>query len=356
MIRQMAMGIGLVALIAAPGVAQPRPLKVLVLYDMEGVTGATSVRHTSYDEKAEYEAARQSLTADVNAAVAGLKAAGATEIIIVDGHGSGNATGPDVLVEQLVAPARMISRERPFDIYMDSYDQSFDGIVAVGMHAGAGNEAGFLSHTYTFEDVQYKVNGIPFNESMILAMGGARYRIPLIMVSGDDQLGLEVKRFLPWAKYAVVKKALGRSKADPLPREEVSRRIEEAAREALLALGAMRLPEFTFPPFRFALTFQDEQQAQAVAWLPGAETASDPATIQIRTSDFEDGYRRSLQMIRAAGLVSRVQALQRVINAQPNSHTINREIGQYVDDRWLNLLPPSKPAGAAAPQRYWGAR
>jgi len=68
MIRQMAMGIGLVALIAAPGVAQPRPLKVLVLYDMEGVTGATSVRHTSYDEKAEYEAARQSLTADVNAA------------------------------------------------------------------------------------------------------------------------------------------------------------------------------------------------------------------------------------------------------------------------------------------------
>jgi len=356
MIRQLAMRLGLVALIAAPGMPQPRPLKVLVLYDMEGVTGATSVRHTGYDEKAEYQSARQSLTADVNAAVAGLKAGGATEIIIVDGHGSGNTTGPDVLVEQLVVPARMISRERPFDIYMDSYDQSIDAIVAVGMHAGAGNEAGFLSHTYTIEDVQYKVNGIPFNESMILAMGGARYRIPLIMVSGDDQLGLEVKRFLPWAKYAVVKKALGRSKAESLPREDVSRRIEEAAREAISSLEAMRLPEFTLPPFRFALTFQDEQQAQAVAWLPGAVAASDPATIQIRTTDFEDGYRQSLQMIRAAGLVSRVQALQRVINTQPNSQTISQEIGQYVDDRWLNLLPPPKPAGTAAPQRYWGAR
>jgi len=356
MFRQLALGLGLVALIAAPGTPQPRPLKVLVLYDMEGVTGATSVRHTSYDEKAEYEAARQSLTADVNAAIEGLKAGGAAEIIVVDGHGSGNTTGPDVLVEQLVAPAKMISRDRPFDIYMDSYDQSLDGIVAVGMHAGAGNEAGFLSHTYTIEDVQYKVNGIPFNESMILAMGGARYRIPLIMVSGDDQLGLEVKRFLPWAKYAVVKNALGRSKAEPLPRDEVSRRIAEAAREAISALEAMRLPEFTSPPFRFALTFQDEQQARAVAWQPGAETGPDPATIQIRTSDFEDGYRQSLRMISAAGLVSRVQALQRVVNAQPNSQALNREIGQYVDDRWLNLLPPPKLAGTAVPQQYWGAR
>jgi D-amino peptidase len=356
MFRQLAAGLGLVALIAAPGVPQPRPLKVLVLYDMEGVTGATSVRHTSYDGKADYEEARQSLTADVNAAVAGLKAGGAAEITIVDGHGSGNTTGPDVLVEQLVAPAKMISRDRPFDIYMDSYDQSVDGIVAVGMHAGAGNEAGFLSHTYTIEDVQYKVNGIPFNESMILAMGGARYRIPLIMVSGDDQLGLEVKRFLPWAKYAVVKKALGRSKAEPLPREEVSRRITEAARGALSALETMRFPECASPPFRFALTFQDEQQAQAVAWLPGTETTPDPATIQIRTSDFEDGYRKSLGMIRAAGLVSRVQVLQRVVNTQPNSQTINQQIGQYVDDRWLNVLPPSKPAATAAPQRYWGAR
>jgi len=55
----------------------------------------------------------------------------------------------------------MISRDRPFDIYMDSYDQSVDAIVAVAMHAGAGNPAGFLSHTYTIEDIQYRVNGTP---------------------------------------------------------------------------------------------------------------------------------------------------------------------------------------------------
>lgn len=89
----------------------------------------------------------QSLTADVNAAIAGLKAAGATEIVVVDGHGSGNTEGPDVPENQLLAPARMIAREAPFDTYMDSYDHSVDAIVAVAMHAGVGNQVGFLSHT-----------------------------------------------------------------------------------------------------------------------------------------------------------------------------------------------------------------
>jgi hypothetical protein len=51
------------------------------------------------------------------------------------------------------------SRDRPFDIYMDSYDQSVDAIVAIAMHAGAGNRSGFISHTYTMEDVEYRVNG-----------------------------------------------------------------------------------------------------------------------------------------------------------------------------------------------------
>src|SRR5207248_1872514 len=130
------------------------------------------------------------------------KAAGATDIVIVDGHGSGNGTGPDVLEDQLQPPARVQYRDTPFDIYMDSYDHSFDALVAVGMHAGAGNRQGFLSHTFTFEDVEYKVNGTPFNESMLLAMGAGRLKIPLIAVSGDDQLEKEIRRSMPWVQYA----------------------------------------------------------------------------------------------------------------------------------------------------------
>jgi len=340
--------------LAAPAVAQQRPLKVLVLYDMEGVSGATDVKHVSFLHSAEYAEGRKSLTADVNAAIAGLKAAGATEIVVVDGHGSGNTTGPDVLEDQLRAPARMIAREGPFDIYMDSYDHSVDAILAVAMHAGVGNQAGFLSHTYSSEDIDYRVNGMPFNESMILAMGAARLKIPLIMVSGDDQLEKELRRNLPWVRYATVKHAVDRSKAEALGREEVSRRIETAAREALQALQAARLPEFP-GPYRFALTFQDQTQAENAALAPGAELQPNGLTVQIRAQDFEEGYRKSLRLIGLAGMAGRAAAVQAVLAAQPNAGTLRLAVDGWLADRWLNRLP-SPPTAAAGKRPYWGAR
>src|SRR5947208_3667083 len=172
--------------------AAQKPLKVMVLFDMEGVSGATEFRHTSFAHPNEYAQGRQSLTADVNAAIAGVKAAGATQIVVVDGHGSGNNTGPDVLEDQLLAPAKVQYRDKPFDIYMDSYDPSFDAIVAVGMHAGADNRQGFLSHTYTFEDVEYRVNGVPFNETMILAMDAPRMKGPVFDATAHAGLRREL--------------------------------------------------------------------------------------------------------------------------------------------------------------------
>ena len=47
-IRSFMVMILAIFLITAIGQTQRRPLKVLVLYDMEGVTGATSAKHVSY--------------------------------------------------------------------------------------------------------------------------------------------------------------------------------------------------------------------------------------------------------------------------------------------------------------------
>lgn len=341
--------------IVPTGLSQRRPIKVLLLFDMEGVSGATDFKHTSFSHPAEYAEGRKSLTADVNAAIAGLKAAGATEIVVVDGHGSGNITGPDVLEDQLLPPAKMLYRDAPFDIYMDSYDHSFDAIAAVGMHAAAGNSVGFLSHTYTFEDIEYKINGVPFNESMILAAGAARLKIPLIMVSGDDQLEKEIRRAMPWIKYASIKHAVDRSKAEALPREEASRRIEAAAREGLEGLAEAKLPDW-HGPYRFSLTFQDEPQARAAALVPGAELLANPVSVQIRANDFEEGYRLSLRLISLAGIVARGDAARAVLNAQPNAAQLRMSTTDWLYDRFLNRLTQQAAGTAGARQRYWGAR
>ena len=355
--KKLVLALACALVLLASGMSPQKPLKVLVLYDMEGVSGASSVRHTNFGADPEYTEGRKSLTADVNAAIAGLKAAGATEIIVCDGHGSGNSQGPDVFEAELLAPAKMISRDRPFDIYMDSYDQSFDAIVAIAMHAGAGNPDGFISHTYTVQDVQYRLNGTPFNETMILAMGAARFGIPVIMVSGDDQFEKEVRRYLPWAKYAAGKKAMGRAKAEPFPREEVSRRIETAAREALLGLASAKLFDGFPGPYRFALTFQDAAQAETAAELHGAKLLDDGVSVEVRTTDFEEGYGASLKLISIAGLVGRMQAMQAVVAAQPNAKELTDAVRKSVRDRWFDPKSfPSAGGASGTPQRYYGAR
>ena len=346
----------LFATLSSSAFAQQRPLKVLLLYDMEGVSEAVVHKHTSFAYPAEYAVGRASLTADVNAAIVGLKAGGATEIVVVDGHGSGNANSPDVLEDQLIAPARMGYRDTPFDIYMDSYDHSFDAIVAVAMHAGAGNPTGFLSHTYTFQDVEYKVNGVPFNESMILAAGAARVKVPLIMVSGDDQLEKEVRRTMPWIRYATVKHAVDRGKAESVGREEASRRIEAAAREALQRLADAKIPDWP-GPYRFALTFQDDAQARLAALVPGASQIANTLAVQIRAGDFEEGYRLSTQLISFAGSAATLSARAAVINAQPNAAQLRQSITDWTYDRFLDRLPPVVPSAMpAARLRFWGAR
>ncbi len=333
--------------------APSRPLRVMILADMEGAAGIDDYRMTTVDHPERYAEGRRQVTADVNAAVAGLKAAGVTDIVVIDGHGSGNAREPDVLETELASPARIGFRETSFDIYMDGYDHSVDAIVAVGMHAGAGNRKGFLSHTYTFEDVGYHVNGVPFNESMILALGAARLGIPVIAVAGDDQLESEMRRTMPWVKYATVKLAVDRGKATLLPRAEASRRIEVAVREAVQQLPQMKLPAWP-GPYRITLTFQDEAQARNPLLLAGAEPWYSPLQAQVRGADFEEAYRRSILAMRLAGHIATIASLGATLNAQPDAARLNTAEADWTYARFLDPQA-TVPAGATRP-RFWGAR
>jgi D-amino peptidase len=346
----------LIALFVIPIVllAQPsRGPKVLLLYDMEGITAADEYRKTTFAHPVQYAEGRRSLTDDVNAAIRGLKAGGASEVVVVDGHGSGNSAEPDILVDQIAPPGAMHFRSTAFDIYMDSYDHSIDAIVAIGMHAGAGNRTGFLAHTYSSHNIEYRVNGVPFNETMILALGAARLQIPVIMVSGDDQLERELRRNLPWARYAVVKHAVNVGKAEPLPRAEASTRIETAAREALDRLAQMKVMAFS-GPYRFAAKFEEPSQAQNAALWPGAELLADQQTVQVRAHDFEDGYRTSLRLLALAGAVRGAASAQAAIGRLPNATEVRQGMTDWSYDRWINGA--ALPAPAAPRTRFWGAQ
>ena len=160
---------------AQPGSGALHP-KILISYDMEGVSGALTPDYVLFDKPAQYAIGRKALTSDVNAAIRGLVKGGAGSIWVQDAHGSGNAYEPDLLVSEMDPHASFDFRSHSYDPYSTGIDGSVDAIVCIGAHARA-NTPGFMAHTVTF-DVDFRVNDVEFSEIHLVAASAARWGIP----------------------------------------------------------------------------------------------------------------------------------------------------------------------------------
>jgi D-amino peptidase len=349
--KTLSLPISLLLLLPALGSSTPR---ILVIYDMEGVSGIDHESMTDFGSD-DYEKGREFLTSDVNAAIRGLFAGGAGSVWVQDGHGSGNSDEPDILLDQMDERASFDFREREYDPYSTGLDGSIDAIVCIGMHARAGSD-GFLAHTYTLEPA-FRVNGVEITETQIIALSGARWGLPVIMTSGDDVLGEQLASELPDLQYAVVKKAASRAKAEPASQEEVQRRIEDAARRAMekLLRGEFR-PYYFRPPFVFELSFQNARQAGLASRDPSVERVGD-LTVRYVASTFVEGYERSHPLI---GLASsdRVRLLIGLLQQTEQGRDLLQQYRSLVSERWLEPEKLPAWAGEGAPaarkKRYHG--
>lgn len=264
----------------------PSGSRVLLLYDMEGITGAVQPTDVNAGSPT-YQATRESLVEDVNAAIRGLLSAGAREIVVTDGHGSGSPD-PDYILDRMPKGARHEIRDEPYDPYIDLMDKSFAAVVTIAMHSRAGG-GGFLAHTY-YGHTRWVMNGHDMNESMLVAASAARVGTPLILVTGDDVLEKEVKAFSPRTEYVAVKRAVSVEEAQSRPRAEVSAEIEAAAARALRNVASI-------PPWKPAMPaeFANEygyvmpEQAAVAINFPGA-TVVDNKTVRVRARSFIDAY------------------------------------------------------------------
>lgn len=271
----------------APAQSSDAASRVLLIYDMEGVTAAVAPRDVQFGAEG-YPAARESLTEDVNAAARGLLTGGAREVVITDAHASGNAE-PDYLVDRLPKGARFDVRDAPYDPYIDTVSQGYAAVVAVGMHGRAGGKA-FLAHTY-FGHTRWLMAGHDMNESMIVATSAGRVGVPLILVTGDDVLQREIAEVMPTTEYVVVKQANGVEKADPRPRADVSAEIEAAAARAFKNHSSIRpwLPAGLEAPFDNRFSYVFPEMAAVAVIFPHA-TGIDNKTINLKTRDFLEAY------------------------------------------------------------------
>jgi len=180
---------------------------------------------------------------------------------------------------------------------------------------------------------------VDFTETHIVALSAARWGIPVIMVSGDQVLGEELKPDFPELEYAVVKTAKSRALAETLPEGEPARRIEAAAKRAMekFVAGAYR-PYYLPPPYDFQLGFQNWQQANGAATAPGVLKDGELG-VRYRASTFIEGYTLSLDALRRSS--DTLQVLIRILSQDPAG---KKYLDQLSDTFWTRWLTPDKAA------------
>lgn len=200
--------------------------KVIIITDLEGVSGVDSIN--MIDESTEgYQRARKLLMEDVNAAVDGAFAGGATEVFVVDGHCSGH----NFIKEDLDSRAKQIEAKE----FVESMQYIFDAAFSIGCHAMAGVEKAFLDHTQSsLRWFDYKVGGLSYGEIGQQAITFGAYDIPLVCVTGDKAACDEAQALIDGISVASVKTAEKRNEADCLPLEETRKLIYNAAKEGVL--------------------------------------------------------------------------------------------------------------------------
>lgn len=199
-------------------------MKVLIITDLEGVSGVDSITQMSEGEG--YEAARRELMADVNAAVEGAFSGAADEVFVIDGH----YQGKNFIMELLTDKATYL----PCSDFVKTEASGFDALICLGCHAMAGSEKAFLDHTQNSRTwFEYKVGGVPYGEIGQQAITLGAFGTPLVAVTGDKAVCDEAKALVEGVATAAVKTAKVRNSAECLPLEEARRLIFEAAQKGV---------------------------------------------------------------------------------------------------------------------------
>ncbi|GFE82600.1 D-aminopeptidase DppA [Steroidobacter agaridevorans] len=250
-----------------PGLAAAQtPFKLYISADMEGVAGVVSDQQI-LPSGFEYSRFREFMTAEVNTVIEAAFAAGVTEIVVSDSHGNGQ----NLLIEKFPKKVSVVrSWPRPL-MMMEGIDASFAGVVLLGYHTSTHNEAGVRAHTLSSARLaDVRINDKQVGEGEISAAIAGHFGVPVIMVTGDDQLVKELQGSLGNVEGAVVKWAHGFHSARTLTPAEANDAIRAATARALGRLKSFK-PYKVATPVRFDLRFKSYRQADMLSYLPIVE-------------------------------------------------------------------------------------
>lgn len=328
------------------------PIRILVYHDMEGLAGQDDWRTFLFSHPEKYPEGQKMLAADLNAVIDGLFTGGATQVDVVDAHGSGNPE-PDVRRDLLDPRAKQVFRDKAFDPYVDlTAPNVYDAVVAVAMHAKTGSH-GFASHTITL-GMDMQINGKSITESEIVGYSWGRVGVPIIFVSGDDHLQKDLE-VMPWIEYVVTKKATSASTAELRPVDEVHAEMREKAARSVRNIGKAKIMTLA-TPMQAALHAAPPASLASFNGVPGINYANQ--TVTFTAGDFGAAYAGVIALVGAA-TAGYSQVLNETVRKLPDGKKILAENSDSLFMRWMDSesgrwTPP--PPSPRTNKTYFGDR
>ncbi|WAZ26069.1 M55 family metallopeptidase [Streptomyces cinnabarinus] len=247
-------------------------MRIYLSADMEGVTGLVDADDVQPGGR-DYERGRLMMAEDVNAAVRGALAAGATDITVNDAHGPMR----NILPESLHPAARLIRGKPKHMGMLEGLTPEHDAMLCVGYHSRAG-ALGVLSHSFMGHEIEdIWLNGRPVGEIALAHATAAALGVPLAALTGDDRACEEMAEWDASVTTVAVKHARDRFAADLRPTDEARTAIEQSITAALTANRTPPAP----PPADSTLTvrWQSSSVASTLLGIPGV-TATDTRTVE----------------------------------------------------------------------------
>jgi D-amino peptidase len=266
-------------------------VRVHIISDMEGIAGIVRKEQTNAGEPM-YEEGRRLYTEEINAAVRGAKAAGATEIVVVDCHGAGGGFTFNSLIAEDLDPAGEFVVQTEWTGYTAFLESGIDAALFVGMHAMAGTADGVLNHTVSGRDWQNLwFNGTQVGETGINAALCGTWGCPVLLVTGDEASCREGKALLGDGLTTVaVKEGLGAYTARMLAPKRARELVEEGAKNALGELKAVP-PYDPGKPCEVKVEFKGTEAARKLALRSDVELV-DERTIVARGDDWWTAWQK----------------------------------------------------------------
>jgi len=241
---------------------------------MEGITGVVQPAQLGPDGF-EYQRAREWMTAETSAAIAGIRDTGPADIVVADSHGNGQS----VLIDRLPDDVRIVRGfPRPLEM-MQGIDDTFAAAVFIGYHGSEWAAGAVRSHTISSARLLgIRLNGMEVSEGIFNAAVAGQFGVPIAFISGDRLAVTQLQKVVPTAEGAIVKEPYGYHSAMTVTPARGQAMIREGVSHAMGKLGSLR-PYRVTTPIELEVGFKLTIDAERAAFVPGL-ARSDAHTVK----------------------------------------------------------------------------